>query len=211
MTLAVEPATLGAFALAAAAIVVSPGPDTLVILRSALASGARAGLAAVLGVQLGLLVHTVLAAVGITAVIASSPTLFTMIAVAGAAYLAWLGWQGLRATGRLALAGSGQALPPAVCLRHAMLTNVLNPKVIVLFFALYPNFIAIGHGRITAQLTVLSTALIAINVAWQAGLVWFADRARHWLANATAQMWISRGTGAILIAFAAAMLINHAW
>ncbi len=209
MTFVVEPATLGAFALAAAAIVISPGPDTLLILRSALASGARGGLAAVLGVQLGLLVHTAFAAVGITAVVASSPTLFTMIAVAGAAYLAWLGWQGLRATGRLALVTAGQALPPAVCLRHAMLTNVLNPKVIVLFFALYPNFIAVGHGRITAQLTVLSTALIAINVAWQTGLVWFADRARRWLSHGPAQVWISRGTGAILLAFAAVMLIDH--
>jgi homoserine/homoserine lactone efflux protein len=209
VTLLVEPVTLGAFALTAAAIVVSPGPDTLVILRSALASGARAGFAAVAGVQVGLLLHTALAAVGITALVASSPALFAAVAVAGAAYLGWLGWQGLSATGRLTLAAGGTAHSPAVCLRQAMVTNVLNPKVIVLFLALYPNFINIGQGRVTAQLAVLSTALIAINVTWQATLVWFAARARRWLSNARAQVWIGRTTGAILIAFAIAMLIEH--
>ena len=92
----VEAATLGAFVIAVAAIVVSPGPDTMVILRYALASGRRAGFAAVAGVQLGLMVHTVLAVLGVSLIIASSPVLFKLVAVAGAAYLAWLGVQGFR-------------------------------------------------------------------------------------------------------------------
>lgn len=209
MSLAVEPATLAAFAITAAAIVVSPGPDTLIIVRSALTSGARAGLAAVLGVQLGLLLHTALAAVGITAVIASSKALFAAVAVAGAVYLAWLGWHGLAASGPLAVAASAVAQPARTCLRQAMMTNILNPKVIILFLALYPNFVNVAAGGIGRQLAVLSAVLIAINVAWQAGLVWFAERARRWFNDGRAQLWISRVTGAILLLFAGAMLVEH--
>src|SRR5512134_531989 len=102
----VEPGTLAAFALTAAAIVVSPGPDTFLILRSALA-GRSAGYAAVLGVQLGLLVHTALAVFGLSLLIAHSPVLFDAIAVAGALYLAYLGIRGLRASGPLAVDGTG--------------------------------------------------------------------------------------------------------
>jgi threonine/homoserine/homoserine lactone efflux protein len=208
VALPIEPETLGAFALAVGAIVVSPGPDTLLILRSALFSGSAAGLAAVLGVQLGLLVHTALAALGITALVASSPRLLGAVALAGAAYLAWLGWGGLKANGRLSLSG-GASLSARACCRDAMVTNVLNPKVIVLFLALYPNFIDPRPGRVTAQLAVLSGVLIAINVAWQGGLVWFAERARRWLSDPATGVWISRTSGAILLAFAIALVIEH--
>ena len=74
----------------------SPGPDTIVILRHALVSGRGAGFAAVAGVQVGMAVHTVLAVAGISVVVATSPTLFKAVAVIGAAYLAWLGVQGFR-------------------------------------------------------------------------------------------------------------------
>ena len=93
----VDGATVGAFALAAAAIVLSPGPDTMLILRYALTSGRPAGFAAVAGVQGGLMVHTLLAVAGVSALIASSPMLFKGLAVAGAGYLAWLGLLSFRA------------------------------------------------------------------------------------------------------------------
>jgi hypothetical protein len=138
----VDLATLGAFAVAAGAIAVSPGPDTILILRYALTSGRVAGLAAVAGVQIGLVVHTALAAAGVSALIASSPVLFEGLAVAGAAYLAWLGLQGFRpdvlSIGRAAHARAGRAC------RDAIVCNVLNPKVIVLFLALYRNFLTIA-------------------------------------------------------------------
>ena len=84
----VDLATLGAFAITAGAIAVSPGPDTMLILRYALTSGQTAGLAAVAGVQIGLVVHTALAAAGLSALIASSPALFRGLAVAGLPRLA---------------------------------------------------------------------------------------------------------------------------
>lgn len=204
----VEPATLAAFALTAAAIVVSPGPDTFLILRSAL-SGRAAGYAAVLGVQLGLLAHTAFAVFGLSLLIASSPKLFDGLAIVGAAYLAYLGIQGLRAGGPLAVGGEPAGAKPARALRDAMLTNLFNPKVLVLFLALYPNFVVAGRGQVTAQLLTLSVTLIAINVAWQAPLAWGAHQLRRWLLRPRITRAIARTASAVLIAFAALLLYDH--
>jgi threonine/homoserine/homoserine lactone efflux protein len=205
----VDLATLGAFAVAAGAIAVSPGPDTMLILRYALTSGRAAGLAAVAGVQIGLVVHTALAAAGVSALIASSPVLFKGLAVAGAAYLAWLGLQGFHSQGALGIGYAARAGAGRAC-RAAILCNVLNPKVIVLFLALYPNFLAIGRGDVAAQVAALSAVLIAINVAWQVALVCGAEFARRWLMRPKVQRTVGRVTGGILIAFAAIMLWEHA-
>jgi threonine/homoserine/homoserine lactone efflux protein len=205
----VDVATLGAFAVAAGAIVLSPGPDTMLILRYALTSGRAAGLAAVAGVQVGLVVHTALAAAGVSALIASSPVLFQGLAVAGAAYLAWLGLQGFHSQGALGIGYAARAGAGRAC-RAAILCNVLNPKVIVLFLALYPNFLAISRGNVAAQVAALSVVLIAINVAWQVALVCGAEFARRWLMRPNVQRTVGRVTGGILIAFAAIMLWEHA-
>jgi threonine/homoserine/homoserine lactone efflux protein len=200
--------TIGTFAVTATAIVVSPGPDTMLILRYALISGRAAGLAAVAGVQIGLFVHTTLAVAGLSALIASSPGLFRALAVGGTAYLAWLGLQGFRSRGVLRIANAGNLDPHRAC-RDAAVCNVLNPKVIVLFLALYPNFIVIGSSDVTAQVLVLSAVLILINVSWQVGLVGLANIARGRLVRSAVQRTVNRITGAILIGFAAAMLWEH--
>lgn len=204
----VDPATLAAFTVAAAAIVLSPGPDTMLILRYALSSGRAVGFAAVAGVQIGILVHTTLAAAGVSALIASSPTLFKSLAVAGAAYLGWLGFQGLRGEGALSLGEQQRGKAGRAC-RDAMLCNLLNPKVLVLFLALYPNFLVVGRGLLTAQVATLSAVLIVINVAWQVMLAWGADAARRWLLDPVTQRTVNRVTGAILLAFAVLMLVEH--
>lgn len=204
----VDFATLAAFAVAATAIVVSPGPDTMLILRYALGSGRTAGMAAVAGVQIGLLVHTTLAVAGVSALIASSPMLLRPLAIAGAGYLAWLGLQAFRGQVPLRIPHDGKAETARAC-REAVLCNVLNPKVILLFLALYPNFITVGGGNVTAQVVTLSAVLILINIVWQFGLVACADIARRWLVRPAVQGAVGRVTGGILIAFAAAMLWEH--
>jgi threonine/homoserine/homoserine lactone efflux protein len=206
--LPVDPALLLGFSATSAAIVVSPGPDTLVILRHALAGGRGRGLAAVGGVQAGLLVHTALAALGISALIAASPVLFKGMAVAGAVYLAWLGLRSLAARGGIRVDSGSAPGSRWQAAREAMLTNLLNPKVLVLFFALYPNFIAPG-GPVAVQIGLLSAILIAINVAWQAGLALFADRARRWLARPAVDRVLNRGVGICLLVFAGLLLVEH--
>jgi threonine/homoserine/homoserine lactone efflux protein len=175
-----EQSTLLAFGLAAAVIVISPGPDTVVILRHSLAGGWPGGLGAVAGVQLGLLIHTMLAGLGISAFIAASPSLFRVLALVGALYLAWLGIRLLSSRGTPAASDLVVSTTRWRAGREALLTNLLNPKVLILFLALYPNFITAGSGSIPSQIAGLSLVLVAINVVWQVGLVWSAARMRLW-------------------------------
>jgi threonine/homoserine/homoserine lactone efflux protein len=207
----IDPTTLLAFLVTVLAVVLSVGPDTLLIIRYTMSSGPRTGIATVMGVQLGLFTHTALAAVGISLVIASSTIVFKAIAIAGAAYLAWLGVQGFRAAGLVNVEAMmrGSRVSPWKGMRDAMLTNLLNPKVIVLFLALMPNFVAPERGRIWLQLVILGVALFAINVVWQMGIMLVADRARVWLGRPGVQRAVSWSTSAVLFIFAAGLLIDH--
>ena len=208
--LPVDLATLGTFLIAAGAVVLSPGPDTLLIIRHTLNSGQRVGLATVSGVQLGLLVHTTLAVAGISVIIASSPMLFHIIASAGAAYLAWLGFQAIRGDGGIDVnGGKGKPVSAAKACRDALLCNVLNPKVILLFLALFPNFVDTTRDDVTAQLITLAVLLIIINLAWQMPIAWMAERIRRWLNAPAVQKTVNRATGAIFLGFAALMLYEN--
>jgi threonine/homoserine/homoserine lactone efflux protein len=205
----VEIAVLGAFVVAVTALVMSPGPDTMLILRYTLASGPRVGLATVAGVQVGLALHTLLAVLGVSLIIASSPLLFKTVAIAGAAYLGWLGVQGLRGGGALSLHGGGSVVGTGKACRDAILCNVLNPKVIILFLALFPNFVDTGRDDVPVQLITLAAVLIAINVLWQAPMVWAAEAVRCWLISPAVARAMARGAGAVLLAFALLMLYEH--
>jgi len=207
----VDPAILGAFIITASALVASPGPDTVLIVRYAISSGHRVGLAAVLGVQLGLLVHTALAVAGISVIIASSPILFKGVALTGAAYLAWLGIQGFRGSGAMGFNTAPENISGAKALRDALLTNLLNPKVILIFLALLPNFVDATKGNVSAQLLTLAGSLIVINVLWQAPIAWLAVTVRHWLSDPVISKMISRATGGILLIFAALMVYDNIW
>ncbi len=207
--LAVDPPALGAFVLAAAALVVSPGPDTMLILRYTLTSGQRVGMATVAGVQLGLAAHTAAAVAGLSLLIVSVPALFQAVALAGAAYLAWLGVQSFRAGVTAAGGDDGGRIGAGKALRDAMITNILNPKVIVLFLALMPGFVRPERGQVPLQLATLGATLVVVNVVWQAGLAMAAEWARRWLSRPRVQRAISWATGAILLGFAAVMAWEH--
>lgn len=207
--LAIEPTVLGPFIIASFAIIISPGPDTLVILRHSINGGRGAGLAAVAGVQTGLIVHTLLAVAGISIVIASSPVLLNAVTVLGAAYLAWLGLQSLRGGGLRAENGGDGGPGSSRAFREAALCNLLNPKVILLFLALYPNFVDFSRPDVVAQLVTLSTVLIVINTVWQTPMALAADAIRRLVANPAFTRAINRLSGVILIAMAALMLFHQ--
>ncbi|MEE8350878.1 MAG: LysE family translocator [Rhodospirillales bacterium] len=205
----IEPAVLGPFVIAATAIIISPGPDTLVILRHSINGGRGAGLAAVGGVQIGLLVHTLLAVAGISIVIASSPPLLKAVTVFGAAYLAWLGLQSFRGGGGLQVENThGGRAQSAIgkALKEAALCNLLNPKVILLFMALYPGFVDFSRPDVVVQLLTLSIILITINVIWQSPIALAADAIQRWVTNPDFNRAINRLSGGILIIMAGLML-----
>lgn len=204
-----SPSLLTGYVALAAAIVISPGPDTLLILRHSISSGRATGFATVFGVQVGVALHTTAAALGLTLLIAGSPLLFRLIAIAGAAYLGWLG---LGAWKSGALDFTPDAAPdvtPAQGFRDAILTNLLNPKVIVLFLALMPGFVEPQKGGVAFQMAVLGAILIAINASWQSALVLSADWARSHLLKPLWQKAINRASGVVFVVFALLMLIEH--
>ena len=205
----IDPKLLGGFIVAAVAIIVSPGPDTIVILRHALTGGRGTGLAAVSGVQLGLLVHTTLAVAGISLLVASSPVLFQGLTVIGAVYLAWLGIQSLRGVGGLEVEIGAAPAGAARACREAALCNILNPKVILWFLALLPNFVNPEAGDVTTQLIALSALLIALNILWQAPMALAADGVRRWLGRPETMHAVNRISGVILLGMAALMLGQH--
>jgi homoserine/homoserine lactone efflux protein len=205
----VEPATLGIFAIAVLAVVISPGPDTMLILRHSLTSGRAAGLAAVAGVQLGIAAHTLLAVLGLSLLIASTPLLFRTVGIAGAAYLGWLGVQGLRDRGVETVTNDGRRAGLARACREAFFTNLLNPKVIMLFLALFPQFVERGRTDTTAQLLTLALTLLVINILWQAPIPLAAATLRRWMAAPDVQKRVSQTTGAILLAFGLLMLYEQ--
>ncbi|NQV82784.1 MAG: LysE family translocator [Rhodospirillales bacterium] len=161
-----EASVLAAFIATAVAIIISPGPDTIIILRHAINGGRGPGLAAVGGVQLGLLIHTALAVAGISLIITSTPALLRGVAIVGAAYLAWIGVQSLKGGGGLTFDVAGNASGSGRALREAAFCNLLNPKVILLFLALFPNFVDYQRGDVPEQLITLAVILIVLNTLW---------------------------------------------
>ena len=210
MAFPVDFATYSAFLLTASVIVLTPGPDTLIILRYSLSSGRNVGLATVMGVQVGLVGHTLLAIFGISVLIASTPVLFKAVALAGAAYIAWIGIQGFRKHGLLHVGATGK--PPVSghkAFRDAIFCNLLNPKVILLFLALFPNFVDNSRDDVPLQLIALSLGLIVINVLWQAPMAFAAEAVRRWLKNERTYKLITHSTGVLLIVLAVMMVYEN--
>lgn len=187
----------------------TPGPDVLYIVSSALKSGVRAGIVAALGIVSGCFVHVFAAALGVGALLATSATAFTVLKWAGAAYLMWMGVKLLLAKG-----GGSSIVPAGVSaevvavnlwrvFRQGFLTNVLNPKVALFFLAFVPQFIAPGtEDKVTAFLLLgllfnLNSLPINFGYAWLAGWasrrVGVVQRAMHWMDRAAGVMFVGFG------------------
>ena len=188
-----EPTTLLLFALAAVALVAIPGPNLVYIATRTLSQGRPAGVASALGVEAGTLVHVVAAAAGVSAVIASSATAFTVVKYLGAAYLVYLGIRALLSRDGAEIAADGASPPLRRAFAEGMMVNVLNPKVALFFLAFLPQFVDPARGSVAAQTLVLGAIIFAIALVmdllyvvaagalggWLQGRSGFARRQRH--------------------------------
>lgn len=153
-----------AFAGVLLVVLVTPGPDFAVVLRHA-AAGARAGAAASAGIVLGLGVHTIAAAAGLSALIAAHPGVLSVLTAVGAAYLFFLGTQALRAALRPG-AGPGHAVRgTAHPFRDGLAGNLLNPKALLFFLGLIPQFVA-ADRPVTPQVLIMAATTIGAAVLW---------------------------------------------
>jgi threonine/homoserine/homoserine lactone efflux protein len=160
-----SPSTLTAFAAAAFVLIAIPGPNMIYLVARSLTEGRRAGFLSALGVETGTVVHTAAAAVGLSAVLASSATAFAVVKYAGAAYLVYLGLRAL--FGRDGDGDERHAPPPpggGHVFRQALLTQVLNPKVAIFFLAFLPQFIDPDRPA-APQIVALGATLAVMGLA----------------------------------------------
>ncbi|MGS1096130.1 LysE family translocator [Aquamicrobium terrae] len=156
---------LVAFALIALGMVLTPGPNMVYLVSRSICQGRVAGLISLGGVALGFVFYMLCAAFGITALLMAVPFAYDAIRLAGAIYLLWLAWQAVRPGGRSAF--QVRDLPqdsPRKLFLMGFVTNLLNPKIAVMYLSLLPQFIDPSHGNVLAQALVLGTTQIAISV-----------------------------------------------
>jgi threonine/homoserine/homoserine lactone efflux protein len=153
-------ATLLLFAASVATLVLIPGPNLVYIVTRSVEAGRRAGLASILGVEIGTMIHVAAAAFGLSALLASSATAFEIVKYAGVAYLVYLGVRALRAGKEPELQVTRAGMRRTVA--EGMLVNVLNPKVSLFFLAFLPQFVDPDKGSAVSQILVLGVVFIAI-------------------------------------------------
>jgi RhtB (resistance to homoserine/threonine) family protein len=179
-------------------LTVSPGADMALVAKVTIERGRRPAFVTTLGICTGLLVHATASALGLSVVLATSAEAFTLVKLAGAAYLAYLGVR--------ALLDSFGTLPPAdaqpararTAYLQGLLSNVLNPKVAVFYLTFLPQFID-PNGSVLAQSLFFAFAHAVMGIVWLAAYAYLIARLSRSLAGSGLRRWLERVTGAVLI------------
>jgi len=189
---------------------IAPGPDSLFIMARSATQGWRAGFVACWGVGSGVFVHVFAAALGLSALLATSATAFAVVKIVGAAYLAWIGLQMLRAKAEAprAAAAEPRAIAYRDIFRQGLLTNVLNPKVALFFLAFVPQFIAPDAASKPLAFIMLGAIFDVNGMLWCHALALFtAFASRRLRVGASAARWLNRTLGAVFVALAARLAL----
>jgi threonine/homoserine/homoserine lactone efflux protein len=188
------------FVVTSLVLIVTPGQDMILVMSRSIAQGWRAGVATAAGVSTGLMGHTLLAALGLGAILTTSTLLFTVIKLVGAAYLVYLGIKVI-ASHRTGL--QIERMPPAALHRlflQGAISNIANPKITIFYFAYLPQFIPPGHTRPMAMLLLLGTVFAALTFVVKGPIGYGAGRLSVWLRRRPSVLrWINRASGGILV------------
>lgn len=190
------------FMTAALLLNLSPGPDIAFILGQTARNGRQGGFAAMFGIWSGAFLHVIMAAVGLSAILATSAVAFSIVKWVGAAYLIWLGIQALRSDGGSLVSEAGAAQTRGWSIfRQGVLVSALNPKVAIFFLAFLPQFVVVGAGPAGAQLFLHGVLIIAVAAVVEPLIVLAGARLVASLKRSRAlARWMDRGLGALFIA-----------
>jgi len=204
------PEQFAAFLAAAVLVTLSPGPDNLMVLSLGAARGRLQGMAFGLGCAMGCLNHTLLAAVGVGALIAASPLAFTVLRVAGGLYLVHLGWLALKSRGGATLEDAAAAPETAWQLfRRGVVANAINPKVVMLFLAFLPQFVNTSRGDAPWQIVQLGLVFTLQAALIFGALGWFAGQVGAWLnRHGNAGLWLDRTAGVIFVGLGLRLIVG---
>lgn len=200
---------LWSFLLVVGLVVLMPGADFVVTVRNAVAHGRRAGLATVIGIGAASAIQGTLVALGLGAVIVQSHLLFTVIKWLGIGYLVWLAATSLRRAwlGRYQPVGSGPGLGWQRALRQGFLSNITNPKMLVFFLSLLPQFVAPQASTLSWLLH--AWALPLIGSLWLATIVLLGSLVRSQLLRPVIRRLIDVVSGIALLGFGVRLAIEH--
>jgi threonine/homoserine/homoserine lactone efflux protein len=177
-----DPSRLGLFVAAALVLLLTPGPAVLYVVTRSLDQGRRAGFVSVLGVHAGTLVHAVGAAAGLSAVLATSATAFSVVKYLGAAYLIYLGVRRLLSPVVEPTDVTVAARPRlARAFVDGFVVNVLNPKTALFFLAFLPQFVTVSRGAVPGQIACLGLLFCALGLVTDGLYAMTAGIAAHWL------------------------------
>jgi threonine/homoserine/homoserine lactone efflux protein len=201
------------YLVVAAIAIAAPGPDFAVMVRNATRGDRKAVYATAAGVTTGFTVHATAAAVGLGALLAASAAAYSVVKLAGALYLIWLGAQALIAARRGGVTPhgdkvTGDRLRPARAYRQGLFVNVLNPKVVLTFLALMPQFLP-AHPSLVDRL-MLSALTIAVAGCWFAIVATAIHAMRRGLARPRVQRAVSAVTGVVLVALGSKVALEPA-
>jgi threonine/homoserine/homoserine lactone efflux protein len=176
-----DASTFALFVAAALALLLVPGPAVLYVVARSVDQGRPAGLASVLGVGVGSLVHIAFAAVGLSALLTSSAAAFSMVKWFGAAYLIWLGLQRLFTQGEDDVPSAVEPERLSRIFLQGVVVNVLNPKTALFFLAFLPQFVDPARGAAWTQIVVLGTTFVAIGLCTDSSYALLGGTAGDWL------------------------------
>ncbi|WP_300033311.1 LysE family translocator [uncultured Roseobacter sp.] len=196
------------FIAASTALALAPGPDNIFVLTQAALGGRFAGLMVTLGLVTGVLVHTVLVALGVAVIFQTSQAAFTLLKLAGAGYLLWLAWKSLRAGAADLQDGSPAQLPAGRLYARGVIMNLTNPKVAIFFLAFLPQFADPGRGPVTAQIFVFGAVFGLCALVIFGAVAWTAGFLGGWLRSSPrAQIVLNRVAGAVFAGLALRLLM----
>jgi len=198
-------AEIATFTIAASLLVMSPGPNGVLIAKTIPTSGRAAGFANILGFVCALYLHGALSILGISIILVQSATAFLIVKYLGAAYLCWIGIKALIAAyqGDETIEKVAPAKRPRTLLKayiEGLLTNVLNPKVAMFYLAAFPQFISVGETTAASSFTLV-TLHSAINAVWFAAMIILFSKLTSVAGSGKFQRWLKTVTGVAFVSF----------
>lgn len=207
-----DPTLTATYIVFSIVLTLAPGPDTLFVITNGMQYKIKGALTSALGICAGLMLHTLAAALGLSAIAASSPVLFDVIRIAGAIYLAYLGFQAI-----LTFIRNSKLQHPNehICEISAwnvffrgFTTNILNPKVIIFYLAFLPQFINVDLGHIGLQIFLLGCIYSVIEIIFLVPIGLASGKASQWIEKTGLGQWLTGIAGLCFLGLAARLLLT---
>lgn len=203
------------FTLAAVILTITPGVDTMLVIRNVLRGNWKDGVTTTIGICSGLFVHAALSALGVSILLMHSATTFHLFKLAGALYLMWLGIQSLlRAKNKLGFQNTFKNPIPTKkitqrqCFWEGYLSNILNPKAIVFYLAFLPQFISSTESALTKSMLLAGIHYVE-GIIWLVGLSILLDNTKKFILNSSISRWMDGLCGIMLVSFGARLMTER--